>query len=199
MGNKNLFKIAVLFSALSFLFSCGNLENPKDRNMLLFNDSITSVTDSVHAMNEIFLKSQNEIFAYGIDVDMNNADRKDNEFFLYINDALHSVHNVGIITDSLLYKSKLLEFIDSSERKRFVNLTLYLNKNHLSGARIESGKLIYFYRDNIYMADAQADLNRFVVFSNSKQEINLTRYKILDKRKNLYLLAYRKAKIWSND
>lgn len=199
MGNKNLFKIAVLISATSFLFSCGNLNNPKERNKLIFNDNISSVTDSVIAMNNILLKSKNGLFTYGIDVDMNNADRNDNEFFLYIDDSSNSVHNAGIITDSLLYKSKWLDFIDSSERKRFVNLALYLNKNYLSSCNFENGQLVYMYRADIYMADRQTDLDRFVVFANSEQNIDLNRYKILDKLRNLYLLADKNAKIWSSD
>jgi hypothetical protein len=199
MENKFLFKIAVLLSATFFLFSCGNLNNPKERNKLIFSDSISSVTDSVIAMNKILLKSKKGLFTYGIDVDMNNADRNGNEFFLYIDDSSNSVHKAGVITDSLLYKSKWLDFIDSSERKRFVNLSLYLNKNYLSSCNFENGQLVYMYRDDIYMADMQTDLFRHVVFANSEQEIDLNRYKILDKSRNLYLLSDKKAKIWSSE
>jgi hypothetical protein len=199
MENKNSFKIAVLFVTAFCLLSCGNLDNPKVRNKIVFNDNVSSVTDSVKAMAEILFKSKNGISTYGIDVDMNNLDRNENEFFLYIDDDLHSVQNAGMITDSLLYKSKLLEFIDSSERKRFVNLALYLNKNHLSSCNIESGMVFYMYRTDIYMADRQTDLDRFVVFAKFEQEIDLNRYKILDCCKNLYLLANKDAKIWSRE
>jgi len=199
MENRNILKIAFLFGATVCLFSCGNLDNPKERNKLAFNDSITSVSDSVNAMNKILLKSKNKHITYGIDVDMNNPDRDENVFFLYIDDTSNSLQNAGIITDSLLYKSKLLEFIDNTERKRFVNLAFYLNTNYLSSCNIENGKLIFMYRFNIYMADRQTDLFRHVVFANSEQEIDLNRYKILDKHRNLYLLADKEAKIWSSE
>jgi hypothetical protein len=200
MVNKNLLRIAFLLGMIFCLFSCGNLDNPKERNKLVFEYNIISLTDSINAMNKLLLKSKNGQFTYGIDVDMNNGDRNNNEFFLYIcDDNEHSVKNAGIITDSSLYKSKLLEFIDSTERKRFVNLALFLNRNHLSGCNIENEKVIYLYRANIYMADRQTDLDRLVVFSNSEQEINLNRYKILDKHRNLYLLADKEAKIWSSE
>ncbi|MDP3013623.1 MAG: hypothetical protein Q8M92_05225, partial [Candidatus Subteraquimicrobiales bacterium] len=74
----------------------------------------------------------------------------------------------------------------------------YLNKNYLTRCNLENRQFQYLYRDNIYMADRQTDLERFVVFSTSEQEINLNRYKILDKRKNLYLLADKDAKIWES-
>ncbi len=199
MENKILFKIAVLLSATSFLFSCGNLDNPKERNKLVFEDSINSVNDSVNAMNELLLKTGRQFYIYAIDVDMNNVDRNENDFFLYVDDTSHSAQKVGIITDSLLYKSKLLEFIDTLARKRFVSLALYLNKNYLSSCDIENGNPIYMYKSDIYMADRQTDLFRYVVFANSEQEIDLNRYKILDKHRNLYLLADKEAKIWSSE
>jgi hypothetical protein len=55
------------------------------------------------------------------------------------------------------------------------------------------------YRADIFMGELQTDLFRLVVFANSEQEIDLNRYKILDKRKNLYLLADKDAKIWSSE
>lgn len=199
MGNKNIFKIPLLLSIAICLFSCGNLDNPKERNKIVFTDSITSVADSINAMNKMLFKTGRKFSVYGIDVDMKNADRNENVFFLYIDDTLNSVHNAGIITDSLLYKSKWLEFIDSSERKRFVNLALYLNKNHLSTCYIENELPSYMYRADIYMADRQTDLVRHIVFANSEQKIDLNRYKILDKHRNLYLLADKEAKIWSSE
>lgn len=199
MEDRNSFKITVLFVFAFCLFSCGNLENPKERNKLAFNDNICAVADSLNTMNEILFKSRNGMYTYGIDVDMNNINRRENELFLYIEDSSHSVHNVGIITDSSLYESKLLNFIDVLDRKRFVNLALYLNNNSLSSCSVENGMFYYMYRFNIYMADRQTDLVRFVVFAKSVEEIDINRYKILDNYKGLYLLANKDAKIWSSE
>ena len=199
MGINSICKIVILLWATSFLFSCGNLDNPKVRNKLVFNDSLSSVADSISVMNKIFIKSNKGIFAYGIDVAMNNIDRKDDEFFLYINDTFNSVYNVGNISNTLLYKSTLLDFIEITERKHFVSLALYLYKNKLSGCSIENGKLLYMYRADVFMGESQTDLCRYVVFSDSEQEVDLNRYKILDQHKNLYLLADKGAKIWTNE
>jgi len=192
-------KTTILLVIVICLFSCDTLDNPKVRNKLIFNDRISFVTDSVNAMNKILLKTGRKFSIYGIDVDMNNINRDENEFFLYVNDVSHSVQKVGELTDSTLYKSKLLEFINSTDRKHFINLALYLNKNHLSTCYIENNQPSYMYRADIYMADRQKDLDRFVVFANSEQEIDLNQYKILDKSKNMYLIANKDAKIWSKE
>lgn len=198
MENKAIFKtLSLLF--FTFIFSsCGNLDNPKERNKIVCTDSISSVKDSLNLMNKILLKTGRKFTTiYGIDVDMDNIDRNENEFYLYVDDSLHSPRKVGMITDSLLYKSKWLKFIDFSDRKHFINLALYLYRNHLSACYIENELALYTYRGNIYMADKQMDLVRFLVFAKF-DEIDLNAYKILDSSKNLYLLANKEAKIWSS-
>ena len=199
MKNKNGYRVLVLLLTVNCLCSCVNLDNPQERNELVFNDRISSIADSINVMNEILLKSKKGIYTYGVDVDMNNLNRNENEFFLYIMDRSRSVQKVGIITDTLLYKSQWLQFLDDSDKKRFIDLVLYLNKNHLSGCYIDPKKVYYGYRDNIYMADRQTDLCRTVVYAKSEQEIDVNCYKILDKCNNLYLLADKDAKIWSSE
>jgi hypothetical protein len=188
MENKNIFKIVLLLSATSFLISCGNLENPKERNTLAFTDSIASVADSINVLNSILLNTHKENYIYAIDSN-----------YLYIDNREQTAVKIGALSDSLLFESKSLSFISTSNRKHFISLVAYLNRNYLSRCDIENGQPIYMYRDDIYMADRQTDLFRFVVFANSEQGIDLNRYKILDEHKNLYLLANKEAKIWSDN
>ncbi len=82
MGIKTINVIFLLGTIFSF-FSCGNLDNPKERNILVFNERITSISESLKKMNEILI-SEKEIFTYGIDVNMYELDRNENDFFLYI-------------------------------------------------------------------------------------------------------------------
>jgi len=197
MENRTSFKITVICVIIFFIFSCVKINNPTERNKLVFNDSIRSVKDSLITMNQILLKTGRKSSIYGIDADMNSINHNENDLFLYVDDSLHSAQKVGKITDSILYKSKLLRFIEPLNRKRFINLALYLNKNHLSTCYIQNEQPCYMYRSDIYMADRQTDLDRFVVFAKSKYEIDSIRYKILDSSNNLYLLANKDAKIWS--
>jgi hypothetical protein len=48
------------------------------------------------------------------------------------------------------------------------------------------------------MADGHQDMQRFVVFANSQNEIDLHQYKILDSKNHLFLLSDKNAKIWEN-
>jgi hypothetical protein len=196
MGSKFLSLTAIIFGTAFCFLSCSDLENPKERNQIVFAHSVSAVEDSVNAMNNILSESNNKIYTYGIDVDMNNIDRNEKELFLYIDDNTDAIQKVGMITDSLLYKSALLDFIDTSQRKHFVNLAIYLYNEKLSGCSILNNNYYYVYRADIYMADRQTDLDRFVMYAKSVQGIDTPRYKILDNRNNLYLLANKDATIW---
>lgn len=188
MENKNILKIAFLFGIAMWLFSCGNLDNPKERNKIVFTSNVDDVAGMIKVMNRLLVKTGRNYYIYAVDSGK-----------LFINDNTQYAKSLGLLTDSTLYKNKYLTFIDSSERKHFVYLAKYLNGNYLSRCDIENGLPVYMYRTNIYMADRQMDLDRFIVFANSEQEIDLNRYKILDSNKNLYLLANKDAKIWSSE
>jgi len=188
MENKIVLKIAVLFVTLFCLSSCGKLDNPKERNKIVLKDSAYSVADSIKVMNELLFKTGREYYIYALDSNK-----------LFINDNSQYAKELGVLSDTSLFKNKCLAFIDASERKHFVALTKYLNDNYLSRCDIENGLPTYTYRADIYMGEAREDLDRLVVFANSEQEIDLNRYKILDSCKSLYLLANKDAKIWSNE
>lgn len=190
MENRNLLRIIFLFGAIFCFFSCDNLDNPKERNKIVFADSITSVADSISVLNAILLKTHKENYIYGIDSN-----------YLYINNSEPTAMKMKYdrLSDNMLFDSKPLSFINTSDRKQFINLVTYMYRNYLSRCDIENGQPIYLYRDDIYQADRQTDLLRFVVVVNSEQEIDLNRYKILDRYKSLYLLADKNAKIWSSN
>jgi hypothetical protein len=146
------------------------------------------VADRIYAMNEILIKTKRQNYVYAIDSSQ-----------LYINENKQYANKLGLITDSLLFENEALSFINKGDRKDFVDIAKYLNENYLSRCDIENGQPTYMYRADIFMGELQTDLFRLVVFANSEQEIDLNRYKILDKRKNLYLLADKDAKIWSSE
>jgi hypothetical protein len=187
MGNKNILSLGTLFATIVFVYSCGDIKNPVQRNKLIFKDSLHAVEDSINIMNEILFKTGKGKYMFVVDSN-----------YLYVNDSLNNISKIGLLSDTLTYKSELLFFIDKTERRRFVNLVLFLNQNYIGWCYLRYDQFVYMYRADIYMADRQKDLERFVIFATSKQEIDLTRYKILDSSGNLYLLADKNAKIWEN-
>jgi len=186
MEIKFILRIAA-FTSVLILNSCSDLKNPKERIKLDFNNSINAVAESIKEMNKILIKTKKQNYVYAIDSNQ-----------LYINENKQYANKLGLLTDNFLFENKSLSFIDTSDRKHFISLATYLNENYLSRCDIENGQMIYIYRADIYMGELQTDLFRYAVFANSKQEIDLTRYKILDSSGNLYLLADKNAKIWEN-
>ena len=196
-----------IFMYIGFIFilsSCGKLNNPKERNILSFKSNIDSVFYKIKEMNSILKTTTKKYFIFGIN--------KKN--ILFIEDSTHKIKDVGFIFDTLLYKSELLKFINSKKRSSFVKDVIFLNNNFLTQCNEKKGKYLYSYRANMYMADRQEDLQRYVVYAKDKSEIefllkdnfinaasggkyNLA-YKILDHKGNLYLLAHKDAEIWEN-
>jgi hypothetical protein len=164
------------------------LKNPKERNKLTFEDNIDKVYDSVLIMNEIANRSHYNYFAFGV---------TDSNKLFFINYQLQKRgYKVGVISDSLLYLNNSLYFLDEKDKKRFLILCDFLNKNYLSRCDVRNRQIEYAYRIHIYMADSQTDLMRFIVIADSINEIDYTKYKILDKYKDMFLLAYKEAKIY---
>ncbi len=201
MDNRKIF---IYIAIMLIISSCGKLKNPKERNVISFKNNIDSVAFAIERMNDILDRSDiNNYFFYSID---NNI--------LYVKGVTNKSLKAGNITDTLLYKSEALSLINNHRRKEFVKLLGLLNQNYLDRCDYESGNYIYLYRNNIYMADRQKDLQRFVVFAKDKDEIknllednfvnaahggkyNLA-YKIIDQKENLFLLAHKDAEIWEN-
>lgn len=148
----------------------------------MFKDSIHQVAEWLEEMNQIVLATDKRFFIYGIDSST-----------IYIPHDDTSSTKVGLLTDSTLYRHKALSFIEASKRKRFIDLAKHLYDNFITRCDIENHESYCLYRSDIYMADYQQDLFRFIVYTQHKNNLNLRRYKILDSVNNLYLLAYKDA------
>lgn len=162
--------------------SCLKVYNPPERNRLVFKDSIRQVAAWLEEMNQIVLATDKKFYIYGID---------STTLYIPYNDTLSP--KVGLLTDSTLYCHKALSFIEASKRKRFIALAKHLYDNFITRCDIENGEPYYSYRSDIYMADYQQDLDRFLSYTQYQDNLNLRRYKILDSVNNLYLLAYKDA------
>jgi hypothetical protein len=183
MGNK---KIAVFLILIVAIFSsCGRLDNPKERNSISFNDGVDSVAIAIEKMNYILDSSNVSNFFWYAVSSMKNS--------LYISHN-YNRKNVGLLTDTTLYKSEDLFFIQ--EKKEFIRLVIFLENNNISRCDYENGDYIYLYRGNIYMADRQKDLWRFIMLTDDIRNINLDKYKVLDNKDNLFLLADKDAEIY---
>jgi hypothetical protein len=182
MGNK---KIAVFLILIVAIFSsCGRLDNPKERNSISFNDGVDCVAIAIEKMNYILDSSKvRNFFWYAASSDEN---------YLYVNQ--NSREKVGLLTDTTLFKSEDLFFIQ--EKKEFIRLVIFLENNNISRCDYENGDYIYLYRGNIYMADRQKDLWRFIMLTDDIRNINLDKYKVLDNKDNLFLLADKDAEIY---
>ena len=165
--------------------------NPKERNILTFENNIEEVYDSILIMNKIISKSYFNDFAFAV---------SDSNKLYFINYQLHKGScAIGTLSDSLLYQKESLNFLNKDDIKRFLILCDYQNRNYLSRCDVRNNRIEYTYRANIYMADWQTDLNRIVVVVDSIIDIDLTTYKILDNYKNLYLLANKEARIYEGE
>jgi len=197
-------KITIYIAAILIISSCSKLKNPKDRNVISFKNDVDSVAFAIEKLNIIFKKNKKEHFVYGID---------ENEI-LFIKDSSGSIRDIGLLTDKTVVNKSLLSFIDTSRRNEFVKLIQYLNKNYITRCNYKNGHYLYLYKNDIYMADRQRDLQRYIVFAKNKAEIenllednfakaahggkyNLA-YKIIDQKDSLFLLAHKDAEIWVN-
>lgn len=177
-----------IFLIILINISCSRLNNPKERNIILFSNNTDSVIYAIKEMNNILDSAKiKEYFFYAIDREA-----------LYVANNLNKSQRIGSIKDTLLDESILLSFLDLDKRKRFINIVLYLHSNHIDRCDYENNNFIYLYRSNIYMADRQKDLMRYVVLVNSIKDIDLNKYKVLNNKNNLFLLVDKDAEIWEN-
>jgi len=181
MVNKNILKKAMVFYLFFWLISCTNVINPKERNKLVFIDDLNMVVDSINQMNKLVTKMNQEYFSWTV--------TPSGEF--YINST-----NVGYITDDSLINKKEYNYLENNEKIIFINLVKFLSKNYITKCDKESGRIMYMYRTNIYMADKQVDLFRYIIVAKNEKDIDTRIYKILDRKENLFLLSDTNAKIW---
>lgn len=200
MKNTLLFILTLLL-----LSSCMRVINPKERNVISFENDIRNVTTAIQEMNGLLAKYDKVGFSYVIS----------NDTCLFV-ETSGKFNKVGCFNDtlSLLYESEMLSFLEmKNERKRCIELIKFLNKNHLTSVLKRKNKYLFRYRNNIYMADRQEDLNRYIVYAKDELDLkelleddlvkaahggmyNLS-YKIINKKGHLFLLANKDAKIWT--
>jgi hypothetical protein len=192
MENRRIF----IYIAMVFIISsCGNFKNPKVRNKLVFKDDIEIVKDSILEFGKL-MKNFDNRYLYIIERgDFEDYSYKNYRLFLD-NDNLKSIE-IGYLTDTNLYK-RINSVNKINNPKRFVSLVLFLEKNQLNSARKINGKLFFSYRSHFYMADRQKDLIRYVVLVKDIRDIDLNKYKVLDNKGSLFLLADKDAEIWEN-
>lgn len=181
MVNKYIFRKSIILYLFFTLISCSNVINLKERNKLVFIDNINLVVDSIIQMNDLVMNINQENFNWTV--------TSTGEF--YINSI-----NVGSLYDDALINKKELNCFEYDEKIKFISLVEFLSKNYITRCDREGVRIIYMYRTNIYMADLQVDLFRYIVVENDEKNINKLIYKILDRKGKLYLLADKKAKIW---
>jgi hypothetical protein len=175
--------------------------NPKERNVIVFNDNIDSVQNSIKKVNTILSVKDKSNFAYDI-----------NKNTLVVSSELgRKEFNISDLNVQL-HGEDLSLFIASNDRKKFIKEVLFLNNNYLYHCYKRGNNYLFWYR-NIDMGDAQTDMVRFIVFAEDKSEIedlledNFVYggygknfgYKVLDKKGKLYLLANKNAEIWEQN
>ncbi len=183
---RRIQKIIILVWILG-LYSCTSINNPKDRNTLVFNDNIDSVIQSIEKLNKIITASGRKFYVYAVE---------DNH--LYVEDGIRSsvARNLGNLNDSLVFSNISLHFIRDEDSRDFVRLVAYLYKNHIDRCDVVNNRCIYSYRSELYMADRQKDLMRYIVLSDTINGFDSNRFKVLERHNNLSLLADKDARIY---
>jgi hypothetical protein len=196
--NKNLIiGILIILSLLYFflfhLLRCVIPDNPKERNKIIFKESILNVQDSLHIMTS-YLK---RIPVY----------KEDWVEYCIVNKNVLCVNfkRIGSI-DSLLLTAQNtpiqeLKILSKEDQLRFLCVAKYLNENYLY--RVDyykrSNYLECCYREFKNAGDYQNDLMRFITLGESLQNFDKNRYQIIDTNQNLILYADKDAKIWEGE
>lgn len=153
-------------------------KNPIERNQIVFKDKIENVQASILTMKGLLMKLPKRVENLNINYKIKNKK-------LYVNDQLF---------DDNFIKVKKLNFT-IAEKKDFLALAQYLNKNHLSAAFFdESAKTWRFiYRD---IEDITYDDSRSIAVLDSSKAISIhITDTILDQKGHIFLLAPKDAKI----
>jgi len=188
LGTNVLVKRFILLGSIFYLTSCMKVENPKERNRLVFADDVASVADSMRVLDSMLLGTYKRHYIYAVDGG-----------YLYVTDNELNVVKIGLLSDSALYQSPKLSCIDLPDRKRFISLIRFLKRNFLLRCDVRGFQPEYLYRDDIYMADWQTDLKRKVILLRPEERVDTSRFKVLDVQYDLYLLADKDARVWSSD
>ncbi|WP_207534482.1 hypothetical protein [Desertivirga arenae] len=168
-------KLFAFVTILSSIYSC--YKNPPERNKIVFEDEIKNVQDSLLMMKALLIKlpKRSDI----LNINYNIKDGK-----LYVNDSLLNFD----------YRDALGN-LTAFEKRRFIMLSFYLNKRHISSGYFDEGSNIwrFIYRD---LPDiTYNDSRNIVLLTNELANSIISTDTILDQKGELYLLAPKDAKI----
>jgi hypothetical protein len=169
--------------------------SPKERNYLTFpNGNTDEIIDSLNSFKRM-VKSMD----LPKDADLNAT------WFNYFNNNLKITNvEIGNISFLRFRHAKCFKHLNDNEIHNFINIFKFLFNQHIKPGMYyyELDKMDYEYKKYYYMYDDltyDGDLNRFLVIADSKDELDLENYKILDSYKNLYLYTFKDSKIRSDN
>jgi hypothetical protein len=164
--------------------------NPKERNIIIFEVSPSTIEDSLKAFEPLMSKIPIDEFG---DIRYENRDSVSvtiNNTYIDFNKTLTDTNN----------NIEVLKDFSKQELNRFINLIIFFKKNHLSNCDYdkESNSFMFDYRayKEIKNSDWQYDLIRHVYFSTNNILYDDDIFKELDKKGNLYLIVSKDAHIW---
>ncbi len=182
--------------------SCKRVSNPVDRNKIGFDVELDSIVSVMQKLNTKFQNYESSTFIYGITHDMiffiDNSDGYSEKF--------GSIKDISKVYSNLI--NKKINFFS----KQDLEFVQFLFQNSIHTCRKVGENFIYEYKSDIYMADRQYNLERFIVLTTNRRQINNLLedrifyrhdsvehnlgYKIIDQKENLYLLSWKNANIW---
>lgn len=173
--------ISLIFAASTLCVGC--YKNAIERSTIVFKDSVQNVQDSLLVMQKLLSampKSQTPL----------NTNYYYQENDLYINNL-----NVGNPDSVLLDTVQGFVNFSDQQKKQFVLLSKYLMRNYItSGYLDDSGNLWFFEYRPLENGDFH-DTREIVVLKGKDSVLIKNRSKILDRKRMVFLLAPKEAKI----
>ncbi len=184
MGNESRVSAFLTVMLLLACKACMEVKNPPVRNTIQFDISIKEVTDSLRTMDRLFRSSVHEHFKC-----------------YYIDDTTISLVNysdnpVKTSPGNTRTHSELMG-MSPENAERLGILSSFLGRNYVDGCIKRGDWILFIYRNNIYMADYQTDLDRYIAFGDSSTYSS--QYKTIANVGDMLLLAHKEARIWADE
>jgi hypothetical protein len=167
---------------VSVLLSACNYN--KDRDVILLNDTINDVQDSIAAMNGLL--------AEAITNDGPNYFYDDSDQLYVCNQKVSSIHH-GVAKENIDSSSALSSF-SKEQKMQFLSIAHFLKKNFITSCYKDftTGVYKYGYREVLVK---EYNNTRYLIYSeNQLPDLsipNLQKVIILDQKGHLYLLRYK--------
>jgi hypothetical protein len=169
--------------------------NPKERNYLTFpNGNTDEIIDSLNSF-KIMVKT----------MDLPRHCEFNYTSFRYIKFNFEIENcEFGILNFNNLRTAECLSHLRDDQIIDFLKLYKYLFYQNITPGKYfyDGCWFIFRYKQYYYMYDDlnyDGDLDRTIVLADSKDELDLENFKILDSYKNLYLYTFKDSKIRSDD